>query len=482
MEGTRMTDTGHTVRAYLAAHRRDMADALAALVRIPSVKAAPLPGAPFGRACADALLYTQALYEKEGFATQLDADGGYLLAGFGDGAASLGLFAHADVIAAGNGWTVTDPFVPAEKDGCLFGRGALDDKAAVILSLWCAKTLCDLALPFRSRLVCFTGTNEESGMRDILHYLTRHTPPDFALVPDSAFPPYRGNKGILLFEAAVRLPAGPVETLSADNCLGQIPGSASARLRYDEKLFAALETLCDGAFTVRRAGGSIRAAAFGHAGHTALPEGTVNAGGILADRLSRCPMLDEETRAALAFAAAVMTHHYGEPLGIADSDPDFGRLTIACDAIRLRNGRLTLHFNIRCGARVYDGLPAALEKAFSGRGWRIRILSRTKPHLLDADDPLLDACLRVWQACSGRRDAPRINAGGTYAMHLPKAIEIGPVYARRRPPLPAGHGAVHQPDEYADIDGLLQATEIAVRMLLACDERLHPQAGEGAAP
>ena len=66
-----------------------------------------------------------------------------------------------------------------------------------------------------------------------------------------------------------------------------------------------------------------------------------------------------------------------------------------------------------------------------------------------------------------------VNAGGTYAIYLPCAAEIGTsLNGGKRPfDLPAGHGSVHQPDECISIDGLLNAIELTMLMLLECDKQ-----------
>src|ERR1700748_125019 len=43
-------------------------------------------------------------------------------------AASLAILAHIDTVGAGD---MPDPFTPQERDGCLYGRGALDIKSGV---------------------------------------------------------------------------------------------------------------------------------------------------------------------------------------------------------------------------------------------------------------------------------------------------------------------------------------------------------------
>lgn len=54
---------------------------------------------------------------------------------------SFGLLAHSDVVDVSDDWVHTTPFKPLEKGRYLIGRGVLDDKSAVIISLYCARKL-----------------------------------------------------------------------------------------------------------------------------------------------------------------------------------------------------------------------------------------------------------------------------------------------------------------------------------------------------
>ena len=174
--------------------------------------------------------YTKDLYAQNGLETELDEDGGYLLSYYGEGEKTLGLFAHGDVVPVNNDWVFTSPFDPIEKNGYLIGRGVKDDKSALVLSLYCAKMLKELALPFSSRLVCFTGANEETGMQDMKNYLKKHTAPDFSLVCDTAFPLFRGNKGSLQFFATQKEPMDRVRSFSGGTAFNIILGEATAEI------------------------------------------------------------------------------------------------------------------------------------------------------------------------------------------------------------------------------------------------------------
>ena len=88
-------------------------------------------------------------------------------------------------------------------------------------------------IPFNSQLVCFTGANEETGMADIKNYVNENTPPDFALVTDCAFPIFRGDKGILQFEAMSDTPFKEIEDFSGGKDINITLGKATAKINID---------------------------------------------------------------------------------------------------------------------------------------------------------------------------------------------------------------------------------------------------------
>ena len=91
-------------------------------------------------------------------------------------------------------------------------------------------------------------------------------------------------------------------------------------------------------------------------------------------------------------------------------------------------------------------------------------------HVLSENLPTVQACLDVYKNYTGDTEAKSlVNAGGTYGRHLPCAVEIGTMVRKEIPfELPKGHGNLHQPDELLSIEGFLEATEMAMLMLLEC--------------
>ena len=109
------------IHNYVVEHKEEILKTLKELVKIPSVRGAAEPEAPFGKACADVLEYTEKLYSENCFETELDRQGGYLLSYYGKGEKTLGLFAHADVVPVSDDWIYTNPFEPLVKAGFLIG-------------------------------------------------------------------------------------------------------------------------------------------------------------------------------------------------------------------------------------------------------------------------------------------------------------------------------------------------------------------------
>ena len=439
------------IHNYIQAYKDEITETLRDLVKIPSVKGEAQENAPFGEECAKALKFINELYEKNGFETELSQNGGYLLSYYGEGEKTLGIFAHADVVPVSDDWIFTNPFEPIIKDGFLIGRGTLDDKAGIIISLYCAKLLKELKIPFKSKLVMFTGANEESGMHDIKNYVKTHTPPDFSLVPDTGFPAYRGDKGILHFVATSSFPLKEIDDFRGGTAFNIILGEATAK--YKNQVLTEK----------------------GISKHGALPEGSVNAGYLLAKKLLKNKELCKEDKDQIEFVADTLEKYYGEVFGIENNDSVFGKLTCTNGIIETVDKKLSLCFDMRYGRSVdIEDAKSKIIKYFTENGWSVEFVKQQFPFCISEDNPYLVSCLEVYKSFTGAKNAPAyINAGGTYASYLPCAIEVGTSLNQSRDYfLPDGHGGAHQPDEYINIEGLLQAIEIIVLMLIEADKIL----------
>ncbi len=461
------------IHDYIWSHKEEMIDCLSKLVAFPSVQQNVSEEYPFGKECAEILDYVKDLYETNGFPSEADHQGGYLLSYLGEGEKSLGLFAHADVVAAGDDWVAGSPFSATQKDGFLIGRGVADDKCAVVSALYIMKMIRELNLPIKSKIVSFTGISEETGMQDIENYTKKHKAPDFALICDSEFPLYRGNKGMFQATAVSDIALDDITDFHGGVSFNIILGKATLTFKNKDGLYETLKAKETEAVKVSLADNEVVVYAEGLSTHGAFPEGSLNAGFLIADFLSECKLLTENDQKQLSFVKELLATAYGEGLQIENTDPDFGKLTCTNGIVRVNDGHLSLVFDIRFGKTTDpEALKQDLTEKFSKKNWTVSFSHVMSTHVLPEDLPTVQACLQVYKEYTGDKEAKSlVNAGGTYGRHLPCAVEIGTMVRREIPfPLPKGHGNLHQPDEVLCIEGFLEATEMAMLMLLECDK------------
>jgi len=463
------------IRKYLAEHKSEVVETLKELARIPSMRGEPQEGAPYGKDCARVLEFVKSLYDSNGIKTELDTQDGYLLAYYGEGKKTLGMYAHADVVVPGDGWSLTTAFEPIEMNGCLVGRGVMDNKSAVIVSLYCVKMLKELNIPFNSNLVLFTGSNEETGMADMKAYAKKHTIPDFAFVNDTKFPFQRGDKGTINYEITSNDKFDFITDIKAGNMKNATLATITVKVKNDDAIYDYLKDKGTDRITITRTDNEIVIDAVGISKHAALPEDSVNAGYLAFGLLADCPALSEKDRNNMKFIADLQLNYYGESLGIEYDDVDFGKLTIINDVVNFADGKITLGMNIRLGGfETYEGLKKQINSETEKANWSIVYTREVADHITPLSDPGLKTCLDVYEKYTGDVGyIPDSNPGGTYGRYLPSCVEIGTEFKRpNRIVLPEGHGYVHQPDEYIGIDELIEGIELTMYMLLACDKNL----------
>ncbi len=435
------------IHHYVVEHQAEIIHTFKALVKIPSVKGVAELDAPFGQTCAKALEEVEALYVQNGLETELHKEDGYLLSFFGAGEKTLGLFAHMDVVDVSDDWIYTTPFQPIEQDGYLIGRGVLDDKSAVVISLYCAKILKELKIPFASRLVMFTGSNEETGMADLEKYVRDWKAPDFSLVCDTAFPLYRGDKSGMNLWVTMNTPLRDIEDFHGGHSMNIILGKASAQVK--------------GATWTET----------GISRHAALPEGSENAGYKLAQRLSLREDLCESDREQMLFLATVLEKQNGEIYGIEHCD-ECGKLTCTNGIIKTENGKLTFGLDMRFGLSANtEQIKNKMAAFFEAHNCSVVFEEEKTGYLIPENNPYIVACLEAYSDFTGdKHPSAFINAGGTYARKLPCAAEIGTTLEWGAPSnTPPGHGGAHQSDECISISGFLQALELTLQMIIKCD-------------
>ena len=442
----------------------DVVADIRSLVRIESVEdlSTAGPGMPWGKRSNEALLEALAIAERLGLATT-NVDG-YL--GFGDvpGAdgRQIATIAHSDIVPVGLGWH-TDPLDVTRREGYLLGRGVLDDKGPLTLSLWAAhffvREVGRTGRPLPHTLRCLIGNEEETGMGEVDYYLARYPEPDFCFSPDADFPLICGEKGILHGEYVLDAPAGDgrIVGLEGGTVVNAIPGTAEALVRAD----AATLSVAEGIAIGPAGEGLTRVTATGKGGHASMPEGTLNAIGLLARYLLAHGLCDEVERAFLELLRTLTEDAYGRAAGIASADDKFGALTCVAGVVALREGRLTQTIDVRyptstTGEEVAAGLSALGRAA----GCTFEVRSDNRPFYIPPDSPEIQALLTSYEEYTGRPGTAFVIGGGTYARHFSHACAFGPHDPADADP--EWVGIEHGPDEGISEEALRRALKIYI--------------------
>ena len=447
------------VDAYVDEVWEDVVADIAAVVSHPSVadSAAAEPGAPFGPEVRAALDCTLGIAEKLGY--QISDDEGYVgmadIPGADD--TQIATIAHVDVVPAGAGWA-TDPFHMERREGWLLGRGVIDDKGPAILSLYAGAYFLKHGITPRHSFRALIGCDEEVGMTDVHHYLENHADPAFLFTPDAEFPVCNAEKG--LFDMGFASPViegGNVVSFEGGTVTNAVPGSAVMEVKADAATLPAAERI-----TVEDAGGGVaRLTAAGVGGHASVPEGTVNAIGLLVAYARENNLLAPSERDYFELLATIHADTAGRAMGVATESEAFGPLTCIGGTMRKEDGRFVQTIDIRFPdstsvAELADKLTALADK----HGAEARIGMTKPPFSVSADFPAVQALLATYNEVTGKQAKLFAMGGGTYARNFKCATSFGPEEADLE--LPAWAGTMHGPNEAASEELLRRALKMYV--------------------
>ena len=470
------------IRAWIEEHREEMIQMWMDLVRIPSVKSEPAPGAPFGVACAEALKKATEYGQQLGFETRLEADRGYSLISYGEGEKTIGIFGHSDVVPAGDGWLYTKPFEPIIRDGVMFGRGCFDNKAGVMAALFATKIIEACNFPVKSRIQVFVGSNEESGMADMESFAEHEKMPDVSFVPDATYPCSLGEKGHLKQWNKCNTALTDILDFHGDGAFNIVLDHAVVTLKYTPERLKELADLVAGndAFTLEQTEeGYIRLTTKGASKHSAFPVGSVNAMILACQVLAQCQTLCQADRQQMQTLATLMDGYYGEGLGIAFEEFGFGKLTCTNGMVKVEDGKLCVSVDIRYGAGMpAEELEAKLDKAWTEAGWSLTWRQNHHGAKVDPNNKLPELLTQLTCQISGQEYKPYWMAAGTYSRHLKDGFTMGarlhdPNSKAILPELPAGHGSAHQRDEYCIIDDWVLGLRLLTHFILASDREIN---------
>ncbi len=459
------------IEAYIDAHRQELIDDICELCRINSEKMPAEEDMPFGPGAAECL--DAAMDMAEGYEFEVTDYDGYVASVDFDSTLprQLDILAHLDVVPAGEGWQVTEPFKPVEKDGRLYGRGTADDKGPAVAALYAMRAVKELGIPLKKNVRLIMGTDEECGSSDIEHYYAVEKEAPMTFSPDAEYPVINVEKGRLpghftaRFAASEALPR--LVEIQAGTKINVVPGKAKATIEgleatVLEEAARKVEAETGVKFLMGQEGAYCRITASGTGAHASTPEEGNNAITALLTLLTRLPLAACPQVEMLKRLAALLPHGdvHGTALGVDMEDEVSGRITLAFSMFKMTGENLDGEFDSRvpvCGNE--ENVLKAIRDRMAGEGITLHNESMTPPHQVSGDSPFVQTLLRVYEQYTGQKGSCMAIGGGTYVHHLANGVAFGAA-------MPGTDNRMHGADEFAVIDELLVSAKMFAQIIV----------------
>ncbi len=458
------------IDAYLDSHTSQMVEDIFTLCRINSERMPKEEGMPYGKGAKEAL--DAALKMAEGYGFQVRNYDNYVgTADLNDEETQLDILAHLDVVPAGEGWQVTGPFEPVERDGRLYGRGTADDKGPAVAALYAMRAVKELGIPLKKNVRLIVGTDEECGSSDIEHYYKIEKEAPMTFSPDAEFPVINVEKGGLAahftgsFEKSchkarlVSLDAGIKINVVPAKAFAAVEGLSMETLEETAEA-AAKETGIS--FSFVEEGSLIKITAQGVNAHAAHPEGGNNALTGLLSYVCMLPLGDCAQIKRLKGLMELIPHGdlYGRAMGVAMEDEISGKLTLAFSMLNVTEDHLEGHFDSRCPiCSTKDNVLAVVKEKFLSIGLTLHNDSMKPPHHVDGNGVFVQTLLKAYENYTGRKGQCLYTGGGTYVHELKNGVAFGAA-------MPGTDNHMHGADEFAVLEELLVSAKIFAQVIV----------------
>lgn len=447
---------------WIDAHKQDLLEDIKALCAIPSVKAEPLEGKPYGEESYRALNLAIDMASKYGFTTR-NYDNYVGCADFDTALPrTLDILAHTDVVPAGEGWTVTEPFHIIEKDGRLYGRGTSDDKGPMLCALYAMRALKECKVPMKKGVRLIMGSDEETGSSDIEHYYALEPEAEMTFSPDAEFPLINIEKGQFRgiisqkYEESLELPR--VLSLDAGVAFNAVPQKAVIHFEgLDmEAAKADMEAVAKECQVEVSVTGEQEITIIGESAHASTPELGKNAGLAAMILVSRLPLanstcLDLVKKIPQLFPYGVTD---GSGIGIKMCDEESHDLTCTLDLYHVDPTGMEFTFDARVPVMgTKENCQDVAQEKIEAAGFAFDTPGMIPPHRVAGDSDFVQTLLGSYERMTGLKGECLAIGGGTYVHELKNGVAFGAI-------LPDVDTHMHGADEFMDIDNIMIAAKV----------------------
>ncbi len=428
--------------SYIDSHANEMISDLRRIVRIPSVMGEAAANAPFGEGSALALSEMLEICEEKGFSVRnIDGYAGTADLYPAEVTPELGILCHLDVVPEGSGWSVP-PFELTERDGKLFGRGAIDDKGPATAVMWAAKAVMESGKKLNKNLRLIFGTNEENGSADLAYYRKKEKLPEMLFTPDGSYPVINAEKGMLRITFKGKTGENII-SIKGGKAVNAVPEYAECVIRGGEteisEIMEISEKFPGATVSAEPDGENIKIISMGKSAHASLPENGANAVAALLAALSE--ICGDKTVSSISGIFP-----YGETdglsAGIKCSDGRSGGLTSVLSVIHCSGGELEAKADIRFPTDKTSGeILASLRETAERFGLKMQADMISEPHLVSGDSVLVQKLLNVYESVTGEKGHCIAIGGGTYVHDIEGGVAFGAEF-------PGEENNMHGADEF----------------------------------
>ncbi|MDY3238832.1 MAG: Sapep family Mn(2+)-dependent dipeptidase [Anaerovoracaceae bacterium] len=417
---------------------------LKGLIQIPSVSTDK-------EQVENALDYFLGSAEKLGLHAEKLLDGQIGIVEMGEGAETVGILVHLDVVDIGDAghWTVA-PFDLTVKDGRVYGRGVLDDKGPAMAALYAMKAVKDCGRPLRKKVRMVIGTQEEVEWTDMNAYVEKYTLPDYSFTPDGYFPIGNVEKGY--YDIGIRFPYGDeatsalptIRSIDAGVASNVVPESCTIILSNGE--------------TVKTQG---------QAAHSCLPDKGINAVFLMKEELQNNHVIGENTCSrVLDLLYDHFSDFVGQALGIEKKEEYYKgeyihKNMFTPSVIKTTQDGVEVLVNCRFAYTTSrEEIRTAFETMAAKLGGEIIYEDFLPAVFVSREAPFLKELARAYETVTEQEAQFVLDYGASYCKAMPNMVSYGPIF-------PGMEDKCHQTDEYMPLEKMEQMYDILETALAA---------------
>lgn len=439
----------------------EMIEKLQGLVQIPSVldSTTITDKTPYGQSIADALALVSKWANEDNF--DIDNYQGHAIKIESEENSEtnqrIDLIAHLDVVGQGSNWTYP-AFEGVIEENKMYGRGTVDMKRAAVVLYFVLRVIQDYKIPLKHRLCLILGTDEETNMEDLSHYLAKEGNPDFAITPDGTFPLGIGEKGATTWFIQGELDkVSVIQQMIGGEGANNVPSQCKVivpmidyaviqRYRNEKGWDIEMAPLNEGLqITVK-----------GKSTHASTPELGDNA---IIRALSLVRDVYQDTFAEKM--VALFSDYYGNGLNVACKSPEMGPLTSNLGTISIKDGKVEMELDCRFPQIITSDEITFQLQAKLGDKYQLSRLFDTPAILYDLDAPGVQVLRdKFKEKYPSHSQTPELKGGVTYSKVVPNCVAFGMAFENE--PMSA-----HQADESVNLNNLADLLAFYTETLVA---------------